>query len=289
MKLYEGVSNYLLCVDDIENLSDAICRDLQVGDTVVERNEAGEEFLWKISYKENYTLQLTFACDNFIDNVYYSFNDVENEWYFEGRQGYLIPAEDKYGLELIEWDGERDFSEEEVTKLLTGKVGVKIIDGTDEHIYLPDYIYNEEGNEEIYLNNIQFADDGIENGAVEVLIITHNGSYDTYNYLFEDLKGTKLYKHTLEDSEIGYVFYLITNDKTPLDFTNLDTQKKIAQYLFSLDFYILKNHFSNQDREIVFDIDNEYFCDIYVSNGSVKTSNLDDWDLSTTTDTVEEL
>ena len=41
--------------------------------------------------------------------------------------------------------------------------------------------------------------------------------------------GTKLYKHTLYNSSLGYKFTLITTNPQPINFTIIDTHKKLYE------------------------------------------------------------
>ena len=128
------------------------------------------------------------------------------------------------GLELIEWDGNRDFTEEEVAKLVSGKIGVKEIHDyetmLESTIYLPTYIYDAGDVISIRLNCYDVGDDGLLYGTVGVLIINEDGSFDLFSYAFDNELpfGTKLFKHSILLSS-GFEFYFTSTRAG--DYTNI--------------------------------------------------------------------
>lgn len=102
--------------------------------------------------------------------------------------------------------------------------------------------------------------------------------------------GTKLYKHHIEDVNMGYVFILITTNSQPIDFSINNNSQKLNEYLKTLDII----SFTNEGKLIMFDgVVQQYFFDIYIRDvGNIKTcvpSYYEDWDFTATTDTVTEL
>ena len=97
--------------------------------------------------------------------------------------------------------------------------------------------------------------------------------------------GAKLYKHSIYDAETGYDFALITDSPIPLDFTTLNTQEKIFNYLKTINVISFKFGLDN----VVYDESNNYFNYIRIYAGTLSGSLCDDWELNSTTDTVTEL
>lgn len=102
--------------------------------------------------------------------------------------------------------------------------------------------------------------------------------------------GTKLYKHHIEDNNMGYVFILITTNDQPIDFSINNNDSKLFNYLqtenvisFTIDGY-----------QVMYDsVINHRFFIIYIrKDGNISTccpSYYEDWDYSATTDTVTPL
>ena len=126
-------------------------------------------------------------------------------------------------------------------------------------------------------------------GSVDVSDVTLDESGVTFvnSVVPSPSAGTKFYKHTLEDG--NYIFILITTSSQPLDFTTLDTHEKLHNYLltqtvisFTLDMYPVVY------REYADDNCYYYICP-FDDDSTPLMIKLDDWYLSTTTDTVTEL
>lgn len=99
--------------------------------------------------------------------------------------------------------------------------------------------------------------------------------------------GTKLYKHILFASVIGYKFTLITTNPQPIDFTNINTYKKLYEYLLNENVLQFINEYID---EVSYDYESESF---YATQFQIVANNkvfipllYDDWPLSDTTDTV---
>ena len=144
--------------------------------------------------------------------------------------GELVLAETSGGLEIIEWDGERNFTQEEYAKLREFKAVVYHIDNgyyllplftTETSVVLS--CISVEGNSayEIYINSIEIQEDG------QVDILTENNSLNEY-------VGTKLYKHILNFDfswvEIGdgidacsVPLEIITTSPTPITLNSLES------------------------------------------------------------------
>lgn len=102
--------------------------------------------------------------------------------------------------------------------------------------------------------------------------------------------GTKLYKHLIFDNNMGYSFILITTNSQPIDFSIINNDSKLLNYLqtenvisFTIDGYpviydeIIKQHF--------------YTLSIRL-DGNIPTcvpSYYEDIDYSATTDTITPL
>lgn len=106
----------------------------------------------------------------------------------------------------------------------------------------------------------------------------------------EPIGGTKLYKHYLYASSIDYKFTLITTNPEPIDFTNINTFKKLYEYLLKENVLQFTGQYMD---EILYNLDTQTFYSISIGNvNSINVcvpSYYDDWPLSDTTDTVTEI
>lgn len=102
--------------------------------------------------------------------------------------------------------------------------------------------------------------------------------------------GTKLYKHYLYASGIDYKFTLITTNPEPIDFTNINTFKKLYEYLLKENVLQFTGQYMD---EILYSLDTQTFYSISIGNvNSINVcvpSYYDDWPLSDTTDTITPL
>lgn len=102
--------------------------------------------------------------------------------------------------------------------------------------------------------------------------------------------GTKLYKHHIEDSNMGYVFTLITTNNQQIDFSIINNSKKLFDYLQTQNVI----SFTIDGRVVMFDgVETQYFFTIYIrKDGNISIcspSYYEDWDFTATTDIVTEL
>ena len=104
--------------------------------------------------------------------------------------------------------------------------------------------------------------------------------------------GTKLYKHYLFDSSgTDYKFILITTNSQSIDFSVINTQGKLFEYLLTQNVIRFTDNSGNSlQYEYVHE---HYFYSIRIeltSSGPVPfIEGFDDWSLASTTDTVTEL
>lgn len=101
------------------------------------------------------------------------------------------------GLEVIEWDGARNFTQEEFNKLAQNKACVMLIEQeeTDFSYYYVAYTSLDSPYSSVSLCRFIVNDEGLGSGTASSLIINEDGTFSTYDYDFSDLTGTKLYKH----------------------------------------------------------------------------------------------
>ena len=103
--------------------------------------------------------------------------------------------------------------------------------------------------------------------------------------------GTKLYKHYLHDSNLGYKFILITTNPEPIDFSIINTYSKLHEYLIKenvLGFFDENNNGVMYDGSVKTSFYTIYIREI--QNVPVCCpSYYDDWSLSDTTDTISPL
>lgn len=105
------------------------------------------------------------------------------------------------------------------------------------------------------------------------------------------INGTKLYKHLIEDSNMGYYFNLITTNNQPIDFSVINNSRKLNAYLQS---ETVISFTGDSGDAILYDGANkEFYFRIIVSliqnTETCVPSYYDDWDFSKTTDTVSPL
>ena len=129
---------------------------------------------------------------------------------------------------------------------------------------------------------ISFGDDGLVNGSASSLIIDDEGNLTRTDYSISDELGTKLYKHTIEDSTAGYIFTLITTSPDAIDFQTYDTYVKIKNYLRTINVLSFKNDL----KDIQWSNEVNSFFSLDIINSDVLVVLFDDWDLTSSTDTV---
>ena len=112
-----------------------------------------------------------------------------------------------------------------------------------------------------------------------------SSSYCNWYAILNPSAGTKLYKHVLTDG--NYTLELICDIPTVLDFTEITTQGDLYSELYMGNHNVVS--FSGAGFPLIYDINNIDFSLLRIDNGSISLSELDDWDLSQTTDTVTEL
>ena len=98
--------------------------------------------------------------------------------------------------------------------------------------------------------------------------------------------GTKLYKHYLSDDGAGYYFILITTNPQSIDFSTIDTYKKLCDYLLTQNVIQFVEKYGSC---IQYDDTNNIFYTIRKTGNTTSIALYDDWGLSQTTDTVNEL
>ena len=112
------------------------------------------------------------------------------------------------------------------------------------------------------------VNEGIESGEIQV--------------------GSKLYKHTIVDSDSGYTFILINDKPNTIDFSDYEGYDDFLDYLVNnivISFYSLGEpnnqiiYLGTAFASINYDFDNEQFI----------LAALDDWSLENSTDSVSEL
>lgn len=101
--------------------------------------------------------------------------------------------------------------------------------------------------------------------------------------------GTKLYKHNLMD--LDYEFTLITTNPQPIDFSVINTNDKLFDYLLTQNIIRFTD---NSGNNIQYEnVSEKYFYSITIeltSSGLAPLINaFDDWSLESTTDTVTPL
>lgn len=95
--------------------------------------------------------------------------------------------------------------------------------------------------------------------------------------------GTKLYKHYLSDDGAGYYFILITTNPQPINFSTIDTYKKLYDYLLTQN---VTQFIEKYGACIQYDGTNNIFYAIRKIGNTTSITLYDDWGLLGTTDTV---
>lgn len=99
--------------------------------------------------------------------------------------------------------------------------------------------------------------------------------------------GTKLYKHYLFDSTTDYRFILITTNPKPIDFSGIDTYRKLFDFLLTQNVIRFTDEFGDS-IQYESNTDNCFYF-IYSQGAAPSIQLLDEWSLLNTTDTVSEL
>ncbi len=97
--------------------------------------------------------------------------------------------------------------------------------------------------------------------------------------------GTQLYKHLIVDTAGEYTLVLITPSKDPLDFTTLNSYKKVHDYLLT----IVVISFTKDNHLLIYDDSSNEYLSLNCMDGTLETGLMDDWVLASTTDTVTKL
>lgn len=102
--------------------------------------------------------------------------------------------------------------------------------------------------------------------------------------------GTKLYKHLIEDNNNGYFFILITTNNQPINFSIITNSSELNNYLQTENVIT----FTGDGGVVIYDGSNKpyfYRIDVIVVNNTptCKAYYYEDWDFTSTTDTVSEL
>ena len=98
--------------------------------------------------------------------------------------------------------------------------------------------------------------------------------------------GTKLYKHLIEDSNMGYYFILITTNHEPIDFSSIDSYSKFQFYLISQNVI----RFTDDTGDIIqYESNTNCFYLLTCAGSSPSILLIDGWSLVNTTDTITAL
>lgn len=161
-----------------------------------------------------------------------------------------------------------------------------------EKAKLGDYIFCDENSVEM---RVSYKDETyielVGLSTLPSIVISTYSKNETTNmwefdeFYFIEISKLKLYKHTIFDSDLGYEFILITTSSAQLRFNQLNTFKKVYDYLQTINCI----SFKYLDRDVIYDTGDACFYAVDIKNGQIRTLPFDDWSLSHTTDTVREL
>lgn len=154
-KVYKGIAPMFVETDDIESLSNVLVGNLDSGDVVIVKGENGER-KYVVSLENEALMNMTYVSSDVVETIVYE--KGESGWtYSETKTTELGGG----GLEVIEWDGERTLTNEEVQKIKQFKA---ILYYDDMYYYLS-YI------------DIEAEDNGFDMMSVDV-----DGSNSAYLY-----------------------------------------------------------------------------------------------------------
>ena len=123
-KVYRGVQRLIVETDDWENISQVVLNDLEIGDIIAIVDE-GTKKRYTLVYKEQTEMYFVYTDSGIVKEVYFSYNTGTKKWGYVETFETELGGEDKSGLEVIEWNGERKFTKEEIDKLVQMKACVK--------------------------------------------------------------------------------------------------------------------------------------------------------------------
>jgi hypothetical protein len=214
-KKYIGTNPLYVKTKDITEIDKIICAELNVGDLVVLEDENGEATKsYRVAKKTMADgMHLVFADTEHVEDVVYAYED--NVWVYDETKETELGS-----TEVVEWDGERNFTTEEYEKLASRKaILVEDLGNEETHTYTLIYQANDTLQFVCWIAN----DDGIVNGFVKVVYIYANGEYSSYEYDLNVL-GTKLYKHYITikngNTKLAYL-YLVNNSSTHITQYNI--------------------------------------------------------------------
>lgn len=208
-------------VSNITALTKEQLDSLQVGD-VVQKITGNSKHCYIVSYKGTGAgtgICLTYCDASCIETV--SYDRSGDNWVYNSTDFSKLER-----FEVIEWDGERNFTVEEFEKLFNLKACVMLDEESEfTYFYVTKIYVDSDSVINIMLISSVAYDDGLENGTYNVLNITKNLDqtyFDLFYYGYDSLKGTKLYLHTVQFSDVNdYLggFSFISTSQTPLSRT----------------------------------------------------------------------
>lgn len=171
-------------------------------------------------------------------------------------------------------------------------IELKLINGSGE-VMTSTYIDDNNGQVQLSLQ-LSSTPPLLESVFAQLMYINISNNIDVQNNIngnwYEILNpqvGTKLYQHKIIDnSGTQYIFTLITDSPTPLDFSELDTYIKVDTYLKTINVILF---IDDNNYNIMFDKFINYFINYSIYNSKFEFNVYDDWSLSNTTDTVTPL
>ena len=81
-KLFRGIQPIIVEVDDVENISQAVLNDLEIGDMVVLYSHSSQE-RYIVHYKNNVELYFVYTDSSVVKEVYYSKDELTNLWSYQ--------------------------------------------------------------------------------------------------------------------------------------------------------------------------------------------------------------
>lgn len=216
-KKYIGTNPLYVETSDITEIENVICEQLNVGDLVVKTNALGEKEAYRVSSHTPTSLSMVYADDEKVIKV--SYEKGEQGWVYDETTETELG---KSGLEEIEWNGTRKFTEAEIEKLAQMKAYVRY----GQMLYFTSY--NGDGTLDLFSLDV-YGDDvsSIDFYCIVIIADKEDEEYgkgepfdSTLAVLLNNWegKGTKLYKHTIWND--GDEFWFVSAEKTPIEANN---------------------------------------------------------------------
>lgn len=202
-KLYRGIRQLIVETDDIENISQAVLEDLEIGDMVV-AVESGEKTQFVVNYKDDETTGLIFADENVVKTIYFAKSE-EGEWYFDSEN--ITSLSEIADCAKVHKTND-DFDTLPTDFINQLKLGDIVYSDAQANVALVLYydvdqveLVDTNSNHFVYILDVDTEEWELTSQA-NVIINTIKDAIDTD----EISVGTKLYQHSIEINQNALIF-----------------------------------------------------------------------------------